>query len=413
MRVTAPLATRHPALRRVARAGVLYFVLTETPAQHPWAKYYSERGLARPPVADLPTRSNRVRVKSVGARAVVVDRKAAAVSAELAAAVAAVTSHVALPGCTAAPFITAMQREAVARELKRRSMIRFGRVLAIAAVLAVLLHVTMTRFVWATPSETALQAHVRRLPDAVLPLFSSARQPLQADSVVITQADQIDAKNFRYVASVTLRLRKPLYIPAVTNGTVQYRRLQQALLTARDQELRFNLFNAADAPEAPTLPLLLQQSHRAGETIVVRVPFTARRFGWSWRIDAAQLALNLANRALEGDSLERYAGMPHLIFGSPATLADVRQRVKLANNYLLAVAKTVQRQAEVVAVAETPDVGLALADQPARAELSATSALLASRPAFDPDAPAFDPNAPAIVDAEAPKTGVLLSRGGQ
>lgn len=413
MRVTAPLTTRHPALRRAGRAGVLYFVLTETPAQHPWAKYYSERGLARPPVADLPTRAKRVHVKSPGARAVIADRKAAAVSAELAAAVAAVTSHVALPGCTAAPFITAMQREAVTRELKRRALIRFARVFAISAVVAVLLHVTVTRFLCATPSETALQAHVRRLPDAVLPLFSSARQPLQADSVVITQADPIDAKNFRYVASVTLRLRKPLYIPAVTNGTVQYRRLQQALLTAREQELRFNLFNAADAPEAPTLPLLLQQSHRAGETIVVRVPFTARRFGWTWRIDAPQLALNVANRALEGDSLERYDGMAHLIFGSPATLADVRQRVKQANNYLLAVAKTVQRQSEVVAVAETPAVGLALADQPSRAEMSEESALLASRPAFDPDAPAFDPNAPAIIDAEAPKVGVLLSRGGQ
>lgn len=363
-------------------------------------------------MADLPARSNRVRVKSPGARAVVADRKAAAVSAELAAAVAAVTAQVALPGCTAAPFITAMQREAVARELKRRAMIRFARVLAIAAVVAVLLHVTVTRFVCATPSETALQTHVRRLPDAVLPLFSSARQPMQADSVVITQADQIDAKNFRYVASVTLRLRKPLYIPAVTNGTVQYRRLQQALLAARDQELRFNLFNATDAPEAPTLPLLLQQSHRAGEAIVVRVPFTARRFGWSWRIDAAQLALHVANRVLEGDSLERYAGLPHLIFGSPATLADVRQRVKLGNNYLVAVARTVQRQAGAVAVAETPAVDLALANQPARAEMSEATVLLAARPAFDPDAPAFDPNAPAIIDAEAPKLGVLLSRGG-
>jgi len=212
---------------------------------------------------------------------------------------------------------------------------------------------------------------------------------------------------------VTLRLRKPLYVPAVTNGTAQYRRLQQALLTARDQELRFNLFNASGAPEIPTLPLLLQQSHRAGETIVVRVPFTARRFGWSWRIDAPQLALNLANRVLEGDSLERYAGLPHLIFGSPAALADVRQRVKLANNYLLAVAKTVQRQAEVVAVVDTPAADLALADQPARAEMSETSALLAARLGFDPDRPAFDPNAPAIVAGDAPKVGVLLSRGGQ
>ncbi len=125
VRVTAPGAKRHPALRWAGASFVIYLVLTETPAQHPWAKYYSERGLSRPPVADLPRRSAQVRVNAPGARAKVASSKPAPISSELAAAVAAVTSQVARPGATAAPFITAMQREAVNRELKRRAAFRF------------------------------------------------------------------------------------------------------------------------------------------------------------------------------------------------------------------------------------------------------------------------------------------------
>ncbi len=398
------LAKRHPELRIWGDRGSLYLVLTETPAQHPWAKYYAERGLARPPVADMPGQSGRARVRSAGAAARTTARKPAEISSELAAAVAAVNAQAAQPGYTAAPFITAMQREVVGREFQRRATLKFARIAGIVAVVVALLHVTVTRLIYAAPSEAALQTQVNRLPEALLPHFSTSRQPLQADGVVITQTDQIDARNFRYVASVTLRLRKPLYIGAVSNGTAQYRRLQQVLSTARDQELRFSLFSGGDAPEVPTLPLLLQQSHRVGEAIVVRVPFTARRFGWQWRIDAPQIALAIANRTFDGDSIERYAGLPHLIYGSPASLADIRRRVKAANNYVQSVAKTVQGQANVEAVAVTPVADSSLADQPA---LPAAIAALADVEAL----PAFDPHAPAVEVEEAPKVGGFLNRG--
>ena len=352
-------------------------------------------------MAELVRRPNQVRVNNAGARAVVAPQKQPEVSAELAAAIAAVTSQVAAPGCTAAPFITAMQKEAVARELKRRARFRLARLAAVAAVGLVMLHATITRFVYRAPTVDALQAHITHLPESVLPHFSTTLQPLQADGVVLTQVDQIDAEHFRYVASVTLRLRKPLYVPAVTNGTATYRRLQQALETARDQELRFNLFSSTEAPEVPMLPLLLQQSHRPGEAIVVRVPFTARRFGWQWRIEAPQLALMTANRTFDGDTLDRYAELPHLVFGSPATLADIRQRTKLANNYVIAVAKRVQRHADVEAVADVREPDPSLADRPAQAAVVdlASLATLEARPAIDPDAPAVLMPEPATAGA--------------
>lgn len=348
-------------------------------------------------------------------------------SAELAAAVAAVTTHVAAPGSTAAPFITAMQKEAVARELKRRARVRHAKQVLVVIAALVVLQFALARLVFNAPSETALRDHVANLPEEVLPFFSSLRQPLQTDGVVIAQADQIDSNHYRFVASVTLRLRKPLYVAAATNGTVQYRRLQDALISAREQDLRFNLFSQADAMETPVLPLLLQQSHQAGETIVVRVPFTARRFGWHWRLDPVQIGLRSVNRTLEGDSLDRYDDIPYLIYGVPSTLADIRQRTRQANQYVVEVTKAIQRRANVQAVAmvtakpavtESDEAsGDAKADEDEDEDASAVAKRPAADqnapamvpPAFDPNAPAiiqpaFDPNAPAIV---APRSGKL------
>jgi hypothetical protein len=219
---------------------------------------------------------------------------------------------------------------------------------------------------------------------------------------------------------LTLRLQKSLYVPAVSNGTVMYRRLQEAVMMAREQEMRYNLFPASNGPAYPELPLLLQRTHQAGETFTVRVPFMARRFGWHWRLEAPPLELRVANRVLEGDSLDHYAGTPNLIFGGPSTLPEVRQRIKEANAYLLAVAKAVQRRADVVAVEPEP------ADKPAQPDDDTRS--VADRPALpveiDPNAPArteeVDPNAPARiekVDPNAPaieepaKTGAPGGRG--
>ncbi|MSU48180.1 MAG: hypothetical protein EXS37_03665 [Opitutus sp.] len=345
-------------------------------------------------MADLPSRtvarSNR-RKADIAAKTPKTP-KAPEMSAELSAAVAAVTSHVAAPGSTAMPFITALQKEAVAVELKRRSRIRLAKRVLAAAAIVFGLHIGVTRFIYEAPSASALETHIGRLPEDVLPLFSSSRQPLQIDNVVLTQSDQIDANHFRYVASVTLRLRKALYVPAATNGTLQYRRLQEALVTAREQELRHNLFSQTEAIQTPSLPLLLQRTHQADEPIVIRVPFIARRYGWRWRLAPPLLALNLPDRKLEGDCLDRYEDVPYLIYGIPATLADIRQRTKLANEYVAEVTKAVLRRSNVEAVAETPVAKsdpTDLAQQSDDADTDENNAAAAVPPAFDPNAPAI------------------------
>jgi hypothetical protein len=294
-----------------------------------------------------------------------------------------------------------MQKEAVARELKRARRVRLAKFAAMAAAAVVALHVSVTRYLYCAPSDAALQARIEGLPAAVVPLLSSVRQPLQAEGVTIAQSDEIDGGTIRYVAAVTLRLRKPLYTAAVSNGTASYHRMQDALQGAREQELRYHLFSLNERPDLPVLPQLLQRTHQAGEAIVVRVPFTARRFGWTWRIETPQVALATPNRVLTGDSLDRYENAPYLIFGDAATLGDIRQRVKLAQAYVVTVAKEVQRRSNGAAVAEpAPAVNPTLADQPAVADEDA----VADRVAHVEARPAFDPNAPAVVLGDAPRT---------
>ncbi len=373
---------------------VINIVLTDPKEQHPWAKYYAKRGIDRPVAVELaPRRVAKRRVSPPKSAPV------PAMSADLQAAVQAVTAQTYVPGVTAAPFITAMQKEAVARELKRRVRVRYARFALAAAAVLVAFHFTIAATIFRLPFEEKLQTHLQTLPAALLPFYSSARQPLQADGVVIAQADRINSSTMRYVAAVTLRLRKPLYVPATSNGTFAYRRLQDSLQTARDQEMRFNLFSATQAPELPELPLLLQRTHQAGETIIVRVPFTARRLGWHWRLENPPVELRLANRTIDGDSLDRYAQAPHLVYGEAATLADVRRRVKLANTYVIAVSKAVQRHADVVAGVEAPVLASAPI-QPDDGTLPADEGSAVTG-GVDPDAPASELPSPRKVEKAA------------
>jgi hypothetical protein len=382
---------------------VIDTVLTDPKQNHPWADYYAKRGVARPALAALAPRSivaERAKQAKVAAQA-----KAAATpapSAELMAAVQAVTAQSYVPGMTAAPFITAMQKEAVAREIKRRRRVRIVRMAAVTVASVVALHFAITRTVFRQPAESAVRAQVERLPASLLPFYDSERTPMRTLGVEVTQADAINSSLMRYVATVTLQLRQPLYAPAVSNGTVQYRRMQESVLAARDQEMRFNLFAGAPGPEYPKLPLLLQRTHQAGEKLVVRVPFTARRFGWTWRIDPPPVELRVANRVLDGDSLSRYAETPYLIFGDAATLGEVRDRLKRANTYVLAVAKAVQRQSNVVAVVETPaDTPL----QPDDATLPPPDEIRALTEGVDPNAPAIqEPGSRKLVRHENART---------
>lgn len=349
-------------------------------------------------------------------------QKATPMSAELAAAVAAATAGGA--GTTAAPFITVMQKEAVAREMRVLRRIRLAKLGLAALAGVVLLHFAITRIFYRAPTADALGAHAQSLTSAVVPLYSGLLQPLQVEGAVVTLNEAVDSRHLRYAAEVTLRLREALFVPAFSNGTKEYRQLQESLQSARAQELKFKLFEGTEAPDAPELPLLIQLSHRAGESLVVRVPFEARRIGWVWRLGPPVLINRSVNRSIEGDALMRYAGSPYLVYEDAGTLAEIRRRMRLARIYIIAVAKEVQKRSNVEAVAD-----VAIEPGPRVASLADTVAVAAGEPlpsagppavrdfpagpaGFDPNAPAivvpgltraeFDPNAPAIVEPTLP-----------
>jgi len=395
--------------------------------KHPWAKYYNERGAPRPPIGEVapPPAAKASGDKNAspfrgGAR------RRSDIRSELAAAVAAVNAG--MPGATAAPFITAMQKEALGREQRRRFRRRLALVGVAALAAAVAVHLAVTRFFYRAPSEVALEAFGGGIATSVGSFYSTRLQPLRLERVTIELTDRIDAQHLRYAALVRLALREPLYAPAITNGTAAYRQLQESLHAARARELKLHLFSPADAPPLPELPLLIQVSHRAGESIVVRVPFTAHRFDWRWRIDPARLALRSVDHTLDGDALERFATTPHLIFGAPGTLVEMRQRMRLARDYIIAVAKEAQKHPATETVADAPataDPGAATKpaaiapEAPARSAEAAeektaspTTESLADKPAVDTSSPRIahpkkttepvNPDAPAVAPPDKP-----------
>jgi hypothetical protein len=361
------------------------------------------------------------------------ENQAPELSAELAAAVGAVTGETAMiPGTTAAPFITAMQKAALAQAQKRERRIRWAKRGAIAFVAALALHLFITRIWYRSPTDELLEREGNQLADTMLGLHSSHTQPLRIDRVVVREVDRVDASRIRYTADVTLSLRASLYTPAVTNGTAEYRTMQQSLQLARQRDLKLKLLPSDTLP--PQLPLLLQLSHRAGETILAHVPFEARRFGWRWRIPPPSLALHTTSRGFEGMTLDQFTRAPFLIFNSEH-LVEMRARVRAARDYIRAVALEFQKQGgdnlmveEPVATPAEIMAGREAVDPNAVAEPAAPVITVptpdaraldsANRPAVDPSAsativvprpngmkpaeaadaanrPAFDPNAPA------------------
>ena len=353
-----------------------------TTTNHPWAKYYASRGVNRPQMAELPGH----RASAPARRSATSARGTKAGSNDVAVG-DAVVNATADTGAAAMPtsFSTAAQKARTAREISRAQNIRLARLAAIGALAAMLLHVAVTQVFHRAPSRVAVQTHADQLKADLFPLYSTARQPLQIDNVVVSAPERLDGDRLRYVAAVTFRLRRPLYAPAPVNTTAVRVQLQANLQAAREQALRYSLFSEVGAPDAPTLPMLLEASHRAGEAMTITVPFTARRFGWSWKLDAPRTELRRASREFEGESIESYAAERFLVY-SPETLAELRARMRAAQAYVAAV---------------TDAVNFREADR-ANAELLPSLATEVARESGPQDQPAFDPNAPAIVDPNAP-----------
>ena len=372
----------------------------------PWSKYYAERGVTRPPLAE-GARPLFQRGPQPGRRpaAAAASKAPAVLSAELTAAIAAVTAEV---GTTAAPFLTAMQKEAVTLELRRRARRRLIKAGAIFVAVALALPVVATFAFNREPGEPALEAHAEKIAAEMLALHSNAAQPLMTAATAVRPLPPVGLGHLRYEVVVTMQLRQALYVIAQTNGTEAYRMLQRSLVEAQQRAAKLRLFRPpAQPPELPQMPTLLRLVHRGGEPVVVTVPFAARRFGWRWRLQPAELGARTVSRALDGLPLESFANRPTLIFGSPESLADVRQRVRLARDYVTAVNKEARDRSVADAPAqestrrEAPGpgpTGVPDPNAPARpepAERALPDPNVPARSGAKPPAP-IDPNAPAV-----------------
>lgn len=317
-----------------------------------WAEYYAKRGLTRPPMSNLggPAAARKpatwmpppVPTPPPAARpSVPAQRKI--LSADLAAAVDAVDAE--LAGVTAAPFITAMHREAALIERRRELWRRVWLGSAAVAAGGVLLWLMSVFAFNREPAGEALAIYAQKTMAEVLAVMSSATLPLASDGATCVLKDRLDRTHLRYEVQVTLRLRKDLVVLAMTNGTASYRQLQESVAIAQQTDLKLGLFAEGVVPRAPELPRLLQVVRHAGEPVVVRVPFQAERFGSRWRLLPPQLGLRLLSHPLEGEPIERFAGSPHLLFGSPESLLEVRRLMKAARDYIIAVQKEAQMRA--------------------------------------------------------------------
>ena len=334
---------------------------------------------SRPPVAQAPAVPDRSAERAGG--------RDPAVSDELASALAALAAEYAPLPMSTAPFMSAKQKEVDAGERRRRLRERLVKLGAGLLVAVGVLYAVASTLLFRFPSDEALAAAAARTAQEVILLHTSDERPLEIDRAIPVLRESIAPNELRYYAEVTLRLRQPLYGPALTNGTVSYRMLQDSLQRAREQELKFKFFPPGAGPQPPELPQLLQLLHRAGDPLVVRVPFEAEKFGWRWRLKPAQLALRIVSGRFEGATLDHFADAPYLIFGVPETMGDIRARMQSAREFIIAITKEIQRRADVEAVAEAPLV------EPAPAPAAAEAPL-----PVDPNKPAVAPVKPSKPD---------------
>src|SRR6185369_9912225 len=128
----------------------------------------------------------------------------------------------AVPDHTLAPFLTAEQREAMARAARRSERRQLAKLAATAALALLALHLTFTRVLNREPDGTRLAARAAEAAAQVLPLETSDAQPLVLAGARAELKERRDAAHLRYEAVVRLGLRGPLYSPAMSNGTAAY-----------------------------------------------------------------------------------------------------------------------------------------------------------------------------------------------
>jgi len=316
-------------------------------------------------------------------------RQDSPVSDDLASALASLAKEYAPVAAGSTPFVSVKDKEAEVRALRRLAMRKLGKI-ACGIVGGLVISYFLIGFIfYRRPSADELQAAVNETAQAVLLLETNELRPLAIESAEPVLRDVIDSRHVRYYAEITLRLRQSLYAPIQSNGTVVYDMLRESLRWAENQELKFNFFSFGNGPKPPVLPRLIQLVHRVGEPMVVRVPIETERFGWRWRLKPGSLANRTANRTFEGEIIDAFDDVPYLVFGLPSTMPDIRARTKAAQEFITAVAREIQKHADVEAVAPPPEPVVPVP-------------VIGSEPVPANGLP-FDPNKPAVLPGTSPK----------
>lgn len=293
--------------------------MSNQPAKDPWAKFYRERGQARPPMAKLGGgKPGRPRDALPPTRAKTEEAQRWQALAEKARA----ATERPVPGPAVPP---------VAREPLRLLLLVCG------ALAAVILVFEAARFLFSdAPSAARLEETVRPAAQAVLAQYNSAATPWRVESARAVAAWRESRQTLHYDVVVTLRLQATLFAPLGSNGAESYRQLQRSLADARVAARRHGLDVAVPAlRETPELPELLDSTLKEGERLTVRVPFLARRGFWRWQVEAPDPARRRANRPVEGMALAAWGEANYLRFDTAEERKRMRARMQQAREFVL------------------------------------------------------------------------------
>ena len=303
------------------------------PPDHPWAKYYRERDKSRPPITPLsrsgtaPSESSR----SLRARAATSAPRSEAWAESLEAKAADSERE---DAASSPAFLSSAQREE--RELDTRR--RKGRTLLRAATIAiaglVAVYFLVLNTVFREPAPERLNQVAAALAPEVLRLYSNQEQPLEVVDFRAGIEVRRASDDMACQAEITLRLREPLFAPSDSNGTELYRSHATAIALAEGEALRRGLYADGKAPVPPLLPKVLRTAHRTGETLTVKIPFRALRFGWTWTCQPPELEHRRASRTLSGAVLAQQGSGPMLLLDSPQAQAGIRDLTRAAKDYL-------------------------------------------------------------------------------
>lgn len=224
---------------------------------------------------------------------------------------------------------------------KRKEALRVWRIVG-GAVLAVLLvglaNEVGAAFFRGVPPPAQVAASGDDLGRQITRLYDKPAQPLVLESAQPVMFAHSTTRRADYDVVTTLRLRADLYAPAESNGAQPYLQLQQSLAEARAKVLKHSLFSTVPTlRDAPEMPRLLDLTHQAGEKVVVKVPLSATRSGWSWTLAPVKLEQRRANRPLKGEVIARFSETPFIVFNRGSARDIMLQKMQDARRYIIAV----------------------------------------------------------------------------